>query len=236
MARLPRLIVPSQPHYVIQRGLNGQPVFQDDEDYTTFLGWLRAAARIYKVAIHAYVLLPDQLHLLVTPADEGGLGQMMQWLGRYYVPYYNQKYGRGGTLWQGRYKTSVIDPDHYLLICSRYMELAPVRAGLVQLPEAYPWSTYAHHIGVQPNGAVTDHSAYWLLGNTPFQREAAYIELASQFLTPAQVQAVEDAVLKGWPLGSDQYKRTLEQGAKRQVLPAKRGRPFKKAAGESISS
>jgi len=230
MARLPRLIVPSQPHYVIQRGLNGQPVFQDDDDYTTFLAWLRSAARAYKVAIHAYVLLPDQLHLLATPSDEDGLGQMMQWLGRYYVPHYNQKYGRAGTLWHGRYKTSVIDPDNYLLICSRYMEFAPVRAGLVATPDQYPWSTYAHHVGARPDGIVTDHPTYWSLGNTPFQREAAYIELADQYLTGAQIQAVEAAVLKGWPLGTEQYKKTLEQRAKRQVLPAKRGRPFKKPA------
>ncbi|HEX8605450.1 MAG TPA: transposase [Pseudoduganella sp.] len=230
MARLPRLIVPSQPHYVIQRGLNGQPVFQDADDYTAFLGWLRAAARTYKVAIHAYALLPDQLHLLATPADEEGLGQMMQWLGRCYVPYYNQKYGRAGTLWHGRYKTSVVDAENFLLACSRYIELTAVRAGLAPAVEEYPWSSYAHHAGIRPDSVVTDHPGYWSLGNTPFQREAAYIELSGQHLSAAQIATVEAAVLKGWPLGTDKYKKDLEQKAKRQVLPAKRGRPFKQPA------
>ena len=104
-------------------------IFQDAEDYRAFLGWLRSAAKTYKVAIHAYVLLPNHLHLLVSPSDETGLGQMMQWIGRYYVPYFNQKYGRSGTLWQGRYKTSLIDADKYFMSCSRYIEFNPVRAG-----------------------------------------------------------------------------------------------------------
>ncbi len=227
MARLPRLIVPSQPHYLIQRGLNGMHLFQDDDDCTAFLGWLRSAARTYKVAVHAYVLLPDQLHLLVTPSDEDGLGQMMQWLGRSYVPYYNQKYGRSGTLWHGRYKTSVVEAEKFLMPCSRYMETAPVRAGLVTQPQDYPWSSCAHHVGAQPDGVITDHPVYWALGNTPFQREAAYIALAEQLLSTSQVQTIEAAVLKGWPLGSDPYKQALERRAQRQVLPAKRGRPFK---------
>jgi putative transposase len=230
MARLPRLVVPSQPHYVIQRGLNGLPVFQDTDDCTTFLAFLRSAARTYKVAIHAYVLLPGQLHLLATPSDEDGLGGMMQWLGRCYVPYYNQKYGRSGTLWHGRYKTSVVDAANFLLTCSRYMEYSPVREGLAAEPADYAWSSYPHHAGMRTDPVVTDHSTYWSLGNTPFQREAAYIDLASQDLTAAQIAVVEAAVLTGWPLGSDAFKKDLEQKARRQVLPAKRGRPFKQSS------
>lgn len=202
-------------------------LFQDDDDCTAFLGWLRSAARTYKVAVHAYVLLPDQLHLLVTPSDEDGLGQMMQWLGRSYVPYYNQKYGRSGTLWHGRYKTSVVEAEKFLMLCSRYMEAAPVRAGLVPQPQDYPWSSCAHHVGAKADGVITDHPVYWSLGNTPFQREAAYIALAEQSLSSSQVQAIEAAVLKGWPLGSEPYKEALERRAQRQVLPAKRGRPYK---------
>ncbi|UGQ46515.1 transposase [Massilia endophytica] len=228
MARLPRLVIPSQPHYIIQRGLNGLPVFQDSADYEAFIGWMRGAAKQFKVAVHAYSLLPGELHLLATPADEGGLAGMMQLLGRYYVPYYNQKYARAGTLWHGRYKTSVIDAANYLLLCSRYIELAPVRAGLAGHPEQYAWSSYAHHVGQKPEGAVTDHALYWGLGNTPFQREAAYTELSANGLGSADIKAIESAVLKGWPLGSDKFKTELEHRAKRQVLPAKRGRPFKK--------
>ncbi|WP_028103518.1 transposase [Pseudoduganella violaceinigra] len=227
MARLPRLIVPHQAHYLIQRGLHGQEVFRHAEDYTAFLAWLRAAARQYKVAVHAYTLLPGEVHLLVTPSDEEGLGGMVQWLGRHYVPYYNQKYGRAGTLWAGRYKTAVVDADNYLMACSRYIELAAVRAGLAAAPEHYPWSSYPHHAGIKPEGTVTDHPVYWALGNTPFQREAAYIELAAQGLRATDLRAIEAAVLKGWPLGSDKYKADLQKRMQRQVLPAKRGRPFK---------
>ncbi|MDC8757983.1 transposase [Janthinobacterium fluminis] len=227
MARLPRLILPAQPHYVVQRGNNGQFIFYDAADYVAFLGWLRTAAKTFKVAVHAYVLMPEQLHLLVSPADAGGLGQMMQWLGRYYVPYFNQKYQRSGTLWQGRYKTSLIDPENYLLSCSRYLEFTPVGAGLAARPLDYAWSSYAHHVGVRPDPIITDHPLYWALGNTPFDREAAYLRLTEQSLGADAVRTVEKAVLKGWPLGSEQFKTALEQRLKRQVLPAKRGRPFK---------
>lgn len=230
MARLPRLIIPSQPHHVIQRGNNGQLIFQDAEDYRAFLGWLRSAAKTYKVAIHAYVLLPNHLHLLVSPSDETGLGQMMQWIGRYYVPYFNNKYGRSGTLWQGRYKTSLVDADKYFMSCSRYIEFNPVRAGFSSDAASYPWSSYAHHAGLQPDSLITDHAQYWALGNTPFQREAAYIALAEQALTPTEIEVINKAVLKGWPLGSEKFKTELQNRVKRQVLPAKRGRPFKTPA------
>jgi len=227
MARLPRLIVPSQPHHVIQRGLNGQALFRDADDHVAFLGWLRTAARTWKVAVHAYVLMPDHIHLLLTPGDEQGLGLMMQWIGRYYVPYYNQKYGRAGTLWHGRYKTAVIDADRYFMVCSKYIEFAPVRANLAAYAADYPWSSYGHHAGLRADPLVIDHGLYWALGNTPFEREAAYLALAEQPLAPDDVAAVEAAVPKGWPLGSDKFKTDLQQRVKRQVLPAKRGRPFK---------
>jgi putative transposase len=227
MARLPRLIVPNQPHHVIQTGNNDQDIFLDADDYQAFLGWLRTAAKNYKVAVHAYVLMPNHLHLLVSPADEDGLGQMMQWVGRYYVPYFNQKYARSGTLWSGRYKTSLIDAEQYFMLCSRYIESNPVRNGMVGNAADYPWSSYAHHAGVRPDGLVTDHAQYWALGNTPFQREAAYIALAEPALTAEQTEVIAKAVLKGWPLGSDKFKTELQHKMKRQVLPAKRGRPFK---------
>ncbi|NVD71493.1 transposase [Duganella sp. BJB1802] len=227
MARLPRLIVPGQPHHVIQTGNNNQPIFRETEDYQAFLGWLRTAAKNYKVAVHAYVLMPDHLHLLVTPADEEGLGQMMQWIGRYYVPYFNQKYGRSGTLWNGRYKTSLIDAEQYFMSCSRYIEFNPVRNGMVGRAEDYPWSSYPHHAGLRSDGLIVDHPKFWELGNTPFQREAAYIALAEPALSEEEITLISKALLKGWPLGTEQFKTALQHKVKRQVLPAKRGRPFK---------
>lgn len=227
MARLPRLIVPHQPHHVIQQGNDRQLIFREPEDYERFLGWLRESAREFKVAIHAFVLMPHCLHLLATPADEGGLAQAMQRTGRYYVPWFNAKYGRSGSLFQGRFRTSVIDAASYFIQCSQYIEFMPVRSQVAGDALGYAWSSYAHHAGVRPDPLVTDHALYWALGNTPFQREAAYKELVERPLTAPQLQVIEGAVLKGWPLGADAFKADLEKKAQRQVLPAKRGRPFK---------
>ena len=230
MARLPRLVIAHQPHHIIQQGNDGQLIFRDSEDYQQFLVWLRDSAREFKVAIHAYVLMPNHFHLLATPASDSGLAQMMQRLGRYYVPWYNARHQRSGGLFQGRFKTSLIDAEHYFMKCSRFVELNAVRTSVVADPLDYPWSSYHHHAGMRVDPVITDHALYWALGNTPFQREAAYIELGRQALPDAEHAQIEAAVLKGWPLASDAYKANLQQSIKRQVLPAKRGRPFKKPA------
>lgn len=227
MARLPRLVLPDHPHHILQEGNDRQLIFRDDEDYQRFLGWLKESAREFKVAVHAYALMPNHLHLLASPTSEQGLARMMQRVGRYYVPWFNQKYQRLGGLFRGRFKTSLIDPERYFMLCSRYIEFNPVRSGAVSDPAGYRWSSYAHHAGVRQDSLIVDHALYWGLGNTPFQREAAYIELARQPLAPGELDSINRAVLKGWPLGSDAFKTQLQQKARRQVLPAKRGRPFK---------
>jgi putative transposase len=226
MARLPRLVVPNQPHHIVQSGNDRQPVFRDDQDRLRFLGWLKQSARQYKVAIHAYALTPEQVHLLASPPDEAALAQMMQRIGRYYVPWFNAKYGRCGTLFQGRFKTAPIEAQHYLLVCTRYIEQLALRSAQGQDGGA-SWSSYSHHAGGPLEPLITDHALYWALGNTPFAREAVYIELFAGGLSASEIVAIEAAVLKGWPLGSDAYKAELQRRAKRQVLPAKRGRPFK---------
>lgn len=227
MARLPRLVLPNHPHHIIQEGNDRQLIFRDDEDYQRFLGWLKESAREFKVSVHAYALMPNHLHLLASPSTEEGLARMMQRVGRYYVPWFNQKYERLGGLFRGRFKTSLIDSERYFMMCSRYIEFNPVRNGVVGDPLDYRWSSYAHHAGARQDSLIVDHALYWGLGNTPFQREAAYIELARQPLSPGELDSINQAVLKGWPLGSDAFKTQLQQKAKRQVLPAKRGRPFK---------
>jgi putative transposase len=229
MARLPRLILPNYPHHVVQRGNDRQLIFREQEDYGRFLGWLRESARQYKVALHAYALLPDRIDLLVTPLDEGGLAQMMQRLGRFYVPWYNAKYQRSGSLFEGRFRTSLVEAGRYLLACSRYIELGPVRANLAQSPAHYPWSSYAHHAGTRTDPLITDHSLYWTLGNTPFQREAAWLDLAEQGVAADEIEQIETASAKGWPLASDAFKAELERTTRRQILPARRGRPPKLA-------
>lgn len=227
MARLPRLVVPQQPHHIIQCGNNLQLIFRDAEDHQRFLGWLKEAARACQVAIHAYVLLPDHLHLLATPSTAEGLAQMMQRIGRHYVAWYNNKHGRTGGLFQGRFRTSVIEAARYFMLCSSFIELNPVRAKLVADPLAFAWSSYAHHAGVRQDSVITDHALYWALGNTPFQREAAYTQLVEQGLSKEELVEINAALLKGWPLGSDMFKRAIEHNAQRQVLPARRGRPPK---------
>ena len=227
MARLPRLIIPNQPHHVIQRGNNRQLIFREEVDYQRFLAWLKEAARFYQVAIHAYVLMPNHIHLLATPSDATGLALMMQKVGRFYVPWFNNKYERSGGLFEGRFRTSLIDTESYFLACSRYIELNPVRAGLSAGPLDYPWSSYAHHTGVRTDGLVTDHLLYWGMGNTPFQREAAYTELVMQGIPQDELDFVTTSVLKNQPLGSDTFKAELERKTKRPILPAKRGRPFR---------
>jgi putative transposase len=235
MARQPRLILPQQPHYVIQRGNDNGSIFRDEDDYRQFLGWLKEAARAYRVAIHAYVLMPNQLHLLATPSDEDGLAAMMQKIGRLYVPWFNNRHGRSGTLFGGRFRTALVDPEQYLLDCVRYIELHPVRSQAASAPLDHPWSSYAHHAGVKPDSLITEHLKYWGLGNTPFQREAAYIALAQQGFSAEELATIDAAVLKGAALGSHAFKVALEKKTRRQVLPAKRGRPFKVKAEEGAA-
>ncbi len=237
MARLPRLIVPGQPHHIIQRGAGQQPVFHDSDDYLAFLGHLREAARQFEVAIHAYVLMSNHVHLLASPTDASGLARMMQWIGRYYVPYYNRKYARTGTIWQGRYKAAVIDSERYFLVCSRYIELNPVRAEMVASPEDYRWSSYRHHVGLAQDNLITEHPLYWALGNTPFAREAGYRHLIEQTISANDATALTAATLKGWAIGTDAFKESLEKETQKRVRPIKAGRPFKveRPSGKLVS-
>ncbi len=227
MARLPRLVIPFQVHHIMQSGNDMQVVFREDEDYLAYLEWLKIASKQFKVALHAYVLMPNHVHLLASPMDESGLGRMMQWIGRHYVPWFNRKYQRSGTLWQGRFKASVIDAETYFLLCCRYIEMNPLRASIASNLAEYPWSSYAHHAGLASSSLITDHPLYWALGNTPFQREMAYQELAAQAISTEQQALIKHALLKGWPLGSTRYVANLEARTERRVAPAKRGRPRK---------
>lgn len=229
MARLPRLVVPFQVHHIMQSGNDRQTVFREEADYRAWLGWLQQAAAQFKVALHAYVLMPNHVHLLASPVDDTGLGRMMQWIGRHYVPWFNRKYGRSGTLWQGRFKASVVDADAYFLPCCRFIEMNPVRAGLVGNLADWPWSSYAHHAGIKADGLITDHPVYWGLGNTPFQREAAYQALVQQGVGSEQEARIRTALMTGWALGSERYLNSLQARTARRVAPAKRGRPPKNA-------
>jgi putative transposase len=236
MARLPRLVLPNQPHHVIQRGNNRQIIFRDEDDFPRFLGWLKDSAKFYGVAVHAYVLMPNHLHLLATPSDHQALALMMQKVGRLYVPWFNKKHERTGGLFEGRFRTSLVDTERYFMVCSRYIELNPVRAHLVANAIDYPWSSYPHHAGIRQDSLVSDHSLYWALGNTPFQREASYTEMVQQGITDEEVEQISLAVNKGWPLADHSFKVALERKTDRRILPAKRGRPFKQTLSASLGA
>lgn len=227
MARLPRLVIPNQLHHVIAQGHSDQPVVRDDADYLAFLNWLREAARQSRVAIHAYVLLPNRLQLLATPADDKGLSRMMQSLGRLYVPYFNARYGRTGSLWEGRYRATVLDPVTYFVPCAHLIESQPVSGGLVPEVAVYPWSSHAHHIGHRKESWLTDHPAYWALGNTPFEREAAYQQISASPPDLALTEKILVATRKAWALGSEEFCRRLSKLTARRLAPAQRGRPRK---------
>ncbi len=225
MPRLPRLILAGQPHHIIQRGNNRQPIVHDDADRKRFMALLRDCAAQHRVALHAYVLMDNHLHLLATPEAADGLSLMMQALGRRYVTGFNLRHQRSGTLWEGRFRAALVESERYLLACMRYIELNPVRAALVAAPADYMWSSAAHHLGGTQDPLVTEHPLYWELGNTPFERESAYRELVEQGLVDTERERITQATLRGWPLGEAGYLQGLGDRLERQVSPRPRGRP-----------
>jgi putative transposase len=228
MARLPRLTLPGYPHHVIQRGNNRQAIFASPADHQRLLDLLRDNAVRFGVAIHAYVLMDNHFHLLASPQTADALPKMMQAVGRSYVRYFNDSQGRSGTLWEGRYKSTLIQTDRYLLPCMAYIDLNPVRAGLVEQAAAYPWSSYGHYIGRVLDRLVTPHPLYWALGNTPFAREAAYAELVRAGLSAQLLSELTQSVLSGWALGETVFVAELQKMTHRRVAKVPAGRPITK--------
>lgn len=225
MARLPRLTLPDHLHHVIQRGNNRQPIFQDGEDFDTMLGLLADNAQRCAVAVHAYVLMDNHFHLLATPSASEALPQMMQAVGRRYVQYFNRRHARTGTLWEGRYRSTVLQPDKYLLPCMVYLDLNPVRAGLVANAADYPWSSHAHWRGARNDRLLTPHALYWALGNTPFAREAAYAALVQAGIGSLEQTALTASALSGWALGDAGFIEGLQKQTPRRVVQGQAGRP-----------
>ena len=228
MARLPRLTVPGYPHHIIQRGNNRQVIFSSAADYQMLLALLDENAQKFGVALHAYVLMNNHFHLLASPTTEQGLPQMMQAVGRRYVRYFNDKQGRSGTLWEGRYRSTLIETERYLLACMVYIDLNPVRAGMVAEAQDYPWSSYGHYAGLRADRLVTPHPLFWTLGNTPFAREAAYAELVRAGITLAQQDALTRSALSGWALGDEKFVADLQKRTERRVQKTLAGRPLSK--------
>jgi putative transposase len=233
MARLPRLTLAAHPHHVIQRGNNRQPICLDSADFQTLKDVLSECARQHQVAVHAFVLMDNHFHLLATPPTDEALPKMMQALGRSYVRYFNDRHQRSGTLWEGRYKSTLIESDRYLLTCMAYIDLNPVRAGMVAHAADYPWSSYMHYAGMRPDRLLTPHPLVWNLGNTPFAREAAYAQLVQAGLTSVQQSALTEAALHGWALGAPEFLDALQKQTQRRLRKSLPGRPFKPTISES---
>jgi putative transposase len=230
MARLPRFYLPGQPLHVIQRGNNRELIFAANDDYHFYLRCLQEAADAQSLTVHAYVLMSNHVHLLVTPETESSLSKTMQSIGRRYVQYFNHVYDRTGTLWEGRYKSTLIDSEHYLLTCMRYIEMNPVRAEMVAHPGDYPWSSYRANAQGNPDILVTSHSLYRRLGRTDEERQSAYRQLFRAQIPKTDVNAIRNATNKGWALGDSRFSAKVEALTTRRAMPLPRGRPKRKTS------
>ena len=225
MPRKPRFFLPDVPVHIVQRGHSREPVFFENDDYSAYLHWVDEAADRYDCALHAYVLMTNHIHFLVTPQDKQGAILMMQHIGRRYTPYINHTYGSSGSIWEGRYKASLIHDEDYLLTCMRYIELNPVRANLVKNPAQYRWSSYRCNAQGIENKLIRPHSLYQRLGRTKADRCEAYKALFKAHLDPEDLKDIRASLQTGTPLGNNYFKEKIEKKLKTKVGQARRGRP-----------
>ncbi len=226
MPRKPRFFIPDVPIHMILRGNSRQVVFAEDEDFFIYKRWLQEAAEQLACRIHSYVLMSNHLHLLVSASDTSHLSKLSQTVGRRYVPYFNHKYGRSGTLWEGRFKASSVDTEPYLLACCRYIETNPVRALMVERCQDYRWSSYhANGLG-HDDPLVTPHPLYLALDNKKAERQLAYRSLFTEVMDESLVEKIRQCTQTGVPLGSDRFKHEIESLLSLKVGHSKRGRPY----------
>ena len=228
MARLPRYFAEGLPLHIIQRGNNREPVFGAEPDYRFYLDCLQRAASEHAVAIHAYVLMTNHVHLLATPSHQASLPKTLQSVGRRYVQYFNYTYRRTGTLWEGRYRSTVIDSERYLLTCMRYIEMNPVRAeSMAQHPADYPWSSYrANALGAQ-DPLLSPHALYRGLGRSVEARQSSYRQLFRAQLSKTDIEAIRESTNKAWALGNAHFQAKIAALAGRRAAPMPKGRPVK---------
>ncbi|MFT5739991.1 MAG: putative transposase [Gammaproteobacteria bacterium] len=223
MPRKARIVLPGQPQHIIIRGVNREPVFYQTDDYYYYLDRLSYAIEKHGCIIHAYVLMTNHVHLLITPSFEHSISKAIQTLGRYYVQYFNQRNRRTGTLWEGRYKAAMVDSEQYLLTCYRYIELNPVRAKMVEHPSDYPWSSYRCNAAGQTNSIVTPHQEYQNLATTTEARQRCYRTLFDAQIPKKRIDEIRKTTNQEWVLGSDYFKSKIETQLQRQVKPGSRG-------------
>lgn len=230
MARAPRLALAGELHYMLQRGHNGQSVFADDADRGTFLTVLREAAAQYGVAIHAYALLDTEVHLLATPGQAESLGRLMQSIGRRYVAAFHRRHGGSGTLWAGRFRSGLIDGQALGIEAVLHLESQPATAGCSADAGDWPWSSAAHHLGRRRDPLLTEHGAYWSLGNTPFERECAYALKLRDGLPRGLADRIDRAVFQGRTVGPAAFSAQAEERTGRSLQARARGRPTRAQA------
>lgn len=231
MARLPRLSIAGLPHLVDQGGHNGRTVFGDAADRAAYRAALAQASVECGVAIHAYCLSGSRVLLLVTPREPDSLSRMMQRVGRRYTAAFNRRHGGSGTLWAGRFRATVLEPGSGLLAAMCHVESDAALAGDAAVPDNERESSVAHHLGLAVDPLVSDHAIFWSLGNTPFERHAAYRLLVLQPLPEAQRRRLDDAVRKGWAMGSETFLARLAAVSGRRLQPLSPGRPRKSTPG-----
>ena len=212
--------------HVFQRGHNREPVFFDDQDYLAYLRFLKASADTLGCLIHAYVLMTNHVHLLVTPKAANDISLLFQSIGRYFVPYINKTYQRRGSLWEGRHKGHILESEVYFLTCMRYIEMNPVRAEMVEHPAQYRWSSYAANALGIDNAIIQPHELYLSLGKTPEERQAAYRGLFVTAINPDELDLISECLHSGTPLGNDCFKQKIESVVGGTVGFSKRGRPL----------
>ncbi len=228
MPRRTRIHLLGQPLHIVQRGHNREPCFFADEDCHGYLYWLERALVEHRCALHAYVLMTNHVHLLLTPQQPASVPQLLIALGRRYVQYINKTYRRTGTLWDSRYKSSLIQADEYLLSCQRYIELNPVRADMATDPALYRWSSYRANALGQVDSRITPHALYLSLTQNAAERQFAY---RSMFRPELDVDAISDirlALGQNQPLGNDRFYAQIERATGMRRMPRLRGRPMKK--------
>jgi putative transposase len=231
MARIPRIDLPGVAQHIVQRGNDRQACFADDADYLHYRQELGEAARKHDCALHAYVLMTNHVHLLVTPHAPGASSRMMQAIGRRYVGSFNARYRRTGTLWEGRFKSALVDSERYVLACYRYIELNPVRAGMVPAATDYRWSSHARNAHGLHDPRITPHPAYTALGTTDAERVHAYRQLFDTGQDPGDDDALRRATRQQKTWGSERFRLQIEALSKRELAVRPRGRP-RKAEGK----
>lgn len=230
MPRKPRFYLPGVPCHVVQRGMGGEDCFFHDADYAYYLECLLEASIDHGCRIHAYVLMPNHIHLLLTPLERNSVSRLMQSVGRRYVQHVNRDRERTGSLWEGRHRASLVEEGRLLLACQHYIELNPVRAGLVDRPDDYRWSSYQWHGLGRPCRVLVDHPSFRQLGRDSLERQAHYLQLVANRPDELTLESIRATLNSGTPLGGRSFCRHVEKELCMKIGQLRRGRPRKQPA------